>query len=87
MSLEDLEIQETTSDESEIRSPSTQEQQLAHMEEYFKGNREAFKGTAIYNDPEVTWEKWPVITLDMNKVGGTTFEEVKLSLVKLVRIL
>ena len=57
------------------------------LEEYFKGNKEAFKGTAIYSDPEVTRENWPVITLDMSKVGGTTFEEVKLSLVKLVRIL
>ena len=56
------------------------------LEEYFKGNKEAFKGTAIYNDPEVTWDKWPVIKLDMSEVGGTTIEKVESSLVELVRI-
>ena len=57
------------------------------LEEYFKGNKEAFKGTAIYNDPEVKWEKWPVITLDMSQLEGSTIEEVKLCLGELVRIL
>ena len=60
---------------------------VSTLEEYFKGNKEAFKGTAIYNDPEVKWEKWPVIKLDMSEVGGSTFEKFELSLVELVRIL
>ena len=60
---------------------------VSTLEEYFKGNKEAFKGTAIYNDPEVTWEKWPVIKLDMSQLEGSTIEEVKSSLINLVRIL
>ena len=41
---------------------------VSTLEECFKGNKEAFRGTAIYNDPEVKWEKWPVIKFDMSRL-------------------
>ena len=35
---------------------------------FFKGNKEDFEGLKIYDDPAVSWDSFPVISLSMNEV-------------------
>ncbi|MBF5059589.1 ATP-binding protein [Candidatus Neptunochlamydia vexilliferae] len=49
---------------------------LNTLEEVFKGNKELFKGCAIYNSG-YKWEKHPVIYLDFSQIESTTPEELE----------
>ncbi len=43
---------------------------ISVIEEYFRGNKELFKGLAIYNNPD--WETHPVIRLDFSNMSTET---------------
>ena len=45
---------------------------LDTLEWFFKGDKEAFKGLAIYDDSSVIWEEFPVIRFDMSALTGNT---------------
>ena len=54
------------------------------LSEIFQGNKKLFKGLAICNQ-NYTWEKYPVIKLDMSSINLRTPESVEKSLCKTLR--
>ncbi|MBF5059156.1 ATP-binding protein [Candidatus Neptunochlamydia vexilliferae] len=52
---------------------------LNTLEEIFKGNKELFKGCAIY-ESDYGWEKHPVVHLDFSKIANHTFEHLETAL-------
>jgi len=49
------------------------------LEEVFKGNKELFKGLAIY-DNEYDWEEHPVLHFDFAQIASSTIEEFNVGL-------
>ena len=58
---------------------------LDTLEWFFKGDKEAFKGLAIYDDSSVIWEEFPVIRFNMSAVTGDTMKELKSTLKRMVQ--
>eukprot|EP00118_Oscarella_pearsei_P024357 m.304964 g.304964 ORF g.304964 m.304964 type:complete len:720 (+) comp40850_c0_seq2:94-2253(+) len=52
---------------------------------YFRGEKELFRGTAIFDDPSVSWDEWPVIELDMSLVKKNTLADLEKALQLLVK--
>ncbi len=55
---------------------------LSTLHEFFSGNRELFKGLALYDHPD--WQKYPVIHLDLSDMSTDGFEAFRKSLLRTI---
>ena len=54
------------------------------LEQIFKGNKELFKGLAIY-DKDYDWKVFPVIRISLSRFSGTSVDDLKLFLIEIMR--
>ena len=57
---------------------------LDTLREIFKGNRELFKGCAIY-ESDYDWKQYPVVYLDFSRIISTTSEMVEVGLQEILQ--
>jgi len=55
---------------------------LSTLHEFFNGNRELFKGLALYDHPD--WQTYPVIHLDLSDMSTDGFESFRKSLLRTI---
>ncbi len=53
---------------------------ISVIEEYFRGNKELFKGLAIHNDE--TWERHPIIRLDLSNMSTESESQFRASFLR-----
>ena len=60
---------------------------ISQLECFFRGNRKAFEGLAIDNDPDLEWKQYPVIRIDFSTLEYDTADNLKLSLIEEVSLI